>query len=550
MDIIEFANLLAEEINNKASGVRASVSRTGKLIISSTVPGVKTGLDSFSIEDTVSGTPVVLASGTFSGGESSDKLILIGNEGDTYFQRWDSIKTLPGESAENQVVEMASVMLESHINLDGRTDKYRGSMKIASLDWSQVGALNRAYSQNDNYIISRELDEKYELDKYPSSILWTLPKAASADIDEWTHITLASAMTLDGDKGPVRALRRFKNSLISFQDKGIAEILFNSSTPISGDNGVPIEIANSGKVEGKRYLSGQYGSINKWSIVEGKTGLYFVDNINKAFCSVSTGDYGRTVVGDVSSRLGFSAWFKKKNALVLWTPEHNDEGFQNLVSFYDRIHSDIYLVGKSSDNEPAALVYNENIGAFTSFFDYDKIPMMTNIRNRFIAFKSGKLWKMHEGKFNTFFDTVYPSEVTYRVTPEPFNDKIWTNIDYRGDFFKAFDDEGNYQLPEGVSVNHMSDVAQEYFLPEKTFDKIKVWNEYQETSDDAKPVFEKKFRIWRYQIPRAIYTGSSRQSMDRIRNPWAYIKFTKSFTGEEETDMLMHIHDIVVRYFE
>ena len=52
---------------------------------------------------------------------------------------------------------------------------------------------------------------------------------------------------MDGNKGPVRALRRFNNSIISFQDKGISEVLFNSRTQLSTTEGVPIEIPTEEK---------------------------------------------------------------------------------------------------------------------------------------------------------------------------------------------------------------------------------------------------------------------------------------------------------------
>lgn len=75
-------------------------------------------------------------------------------------------------------------------------------------------------------------------------------------------------MDLDGDKGYIRALRRINNNIIAFQDKGISQILYNENMQISSTEGVPIEIANSGKVNGKRYLSDKVGCTNKWSICE------------------------------------------------------------------------------------------------------------------------------------------------------------------------------------------------------------------------------------------------------------------------------------------
>ena len=286
--------------------------------------------------------------------------MLIANQGDTYVQKWDCLKTKPFSSdCINNVIDITTVTLETHINIDGRTDLQRGTSYIASIDTEKWGSLNPVYSQKNNFITQHDLDEDFNLDSYRSSITWTLEKHDAADIDEWSHITLASTLKLDGDKGICRALRRLQNSIIAFQDKGISEILFNSRTQLSTTEGVPIEIANSGKVDGKRYLTNKYGCTNKWSIVEGKNALYFVDNLNKSFCAFNGNN-----IDDLSNRLGFGAWFREINMLEPWNPGE----FNNIVSYYDKVHSDIYLVRDTYDRMPC-LVYNESLNVFTSFFD-------------------------------------------------------------------------------------------------------------------------------------------------------------------------------------
>ncbi len=476
-----------------------------------------------------------------------DNDILHANQGDTYFQRWDNLRTKPLDKEDvNGVVDIISVMLESHINLDGRYDKQRTTGFIASIDEAQFGDLNRVYSQPDNFKAYRDLDDDYDLDAYRSSLTWTLEKHSSALTDEWMHITLASTLDLDGDKGVCRAIRRFQNSLIAFQDRGIAEILFNSRTQLSTTNGVPIEIANSGKVDGKRYITNKYGCTNKWSIVEGKRALYFVDNINKMFGALGDG------IDNISTRLGFSAFFKKINDIKAWNPGE----FNNIISFYDRINSDVYLVRKDSTDDQDCLVYNENLDAFSSFFDYGSVPMMTNLSDRFVSFKKvtnkSGLWLQNEGFYCNFFGTQYNFWTTYRATPDPYGDKIWTNVEYRADVFRMFDEYGVMNADEG-------DFVDTTYLANETFDTMSVWNEYQNTGDvsiamnpvDSYSDTRKKFRIWRMDIPRAVTTASNKYGLDRIRNPWVNIKFKKTInTALEQHKNLMQIHDLTMIYFE
>lgn len=482
--------------------------------------------------------------------EATGAVTVYGNQSDTYFQRWDCMKTKPASTDDvNSIIDITSFMVETHINIDGITDTTRGTRYPASLDTANYGQLNHVYTQPDNYVVSRDMDEDFDLDTYRSSITWTLEKTDSAQIDEWSHITLASTLKLDGDKGICRALRRFQNSIIAFQDRSISEILFNSRTQLTTTDGVPVEIANSGKVDGKRYITNKYGCLNKWSIVEGKAALYFVDNINKAFCSFS-GDG----VQSLSARCGLTTWFRNTNDVNPWSPER----FNNVVGFYDRVHSDVYLVSNVYDDDSPCVVYNEALGVFTSFFDYGAVPMMTNVDDRFVSFRGRHLWRQNEGLYCNFFGIQYNYWTQYRITPDPFGDKIWTNVDYRADFYEILDDNGDMIIPE-ISMIQENDVeAEELYRANETFDTLKIWNEYQQTKDldlhkdsSVTDPARKKFRIWRVTIPRAIKEGKNKFSLDRIRNPWINLKLTKKLVGhEDENNRLVQLNDITVRYFE
>ena len=475
--------------------------------------------------------------------EEESDFVIYGNQGDTYFQRWDDLRIKPNSAdGINNVIDIASVMLETHINLDGRCDKQRINTKLARTNIAEFNKLNPVYSQGNNFVVSRDLDEDFNLDSYRSAITWTLQKADSAEVDEWTHVTLADSLKLDSDKGICQALRRYKNSLVAFQDRGIAEILFNSRTQVSTTDGVPLEIANTGKVDGKRYFTNKYGCTNKWSIVEGKAGLYFVDNINKMFCAANINERGTFGIENLSGKLGFNAWFKSINTTEPWKPST----FNNVISFYDTAHSDVYLV-KGDDTDQPCLVFSEMLGAFSSFFDYARVPMMTNVEDRFVSAYGNKLWLQNEGLYCNFFGVQKNFWVQYRVAPEPYQDKIWTNIDYHADFSRVLDDSGDNVLTVGSDLTDLDEMD---YQDLETFDKIRVWNEYQ-TTEGGRERLQKKFRTWRFTIPRAASNSSNIHGLDRIRNPWVNILFTKEYNQEPESNKdLMQLHDIIVKYFE
>lgn len=458
---------------------------------------------------------------------------VIANQGDTYFQRWDCLRTKPyADSDENKVINITSVMLETHINLDGGEHKYRGIKKLASIDPSLYDKLNPAYSQKNNFFTSRDIDTG--ADSYKSTITWTKQKNDAEEIDNWTHITLANTLNLDGDKGECNALRRFANNIYAFQDKGISEIMYNSRVQISTNDNVPVELANSGKVDGKKYVTDKYGCSNKWSIVEGKLGLYFVDDINKAFCNFN----GNTIT-DLSVEKGFKAWFKGNHYRVV-------------DGFYDKQTSEVYLSGSFANN---TLAYNEDLGAFSSFYNYSSLGFITNVAGRSVSFctSNNSFWFNREGLFTKIFGTQVGYSIKYRISPEPINDKIWSHLEYRGDAYRILTSDGDIMsgMEEGRTgvYNDLYTIHQET----ETFDSFEVSNEYQYNafdSTDTNPV--KKFRIWRFTLPRAdanVAGGTNIYGLDRFRNPWVAIKMSKTVTGETEKD-LMQLHDVTIHYFD
>lgn len=459
------------------------------------------------------------------------------DRGDTYIQRWDSMRIKPySTGASNQVIDITSVLLETHINLDGRTDKQRSFPELASIDTANYGQVNEVYSQVDNFIAGIDSDENLNSDSYATAITWTKRKADMAQTDAWTHITLANSVMLDGDKGECRKLIKSGNQLLAFQDRGIAEVLYNGAVQLSTKEGTPVEIANSGKVNGIRYISNTHGCINKWSITEGSKGIYFIDNINRQFCRVAGNG-----IDNLSERFGFGVWFRRHNNTTVWNPST----WPNYKVYHDKLYDDIYIVGKDSSEDTKTLCYNERLDKFTSFFSYGSVAYMANWKEHLITVHSGKLWGMFGGTFNNLFGTIYPSYTIYRVAPDSITDRIWTNIDVRADFYKLNLSLDNY--PEDKLISPTTS----HYLPDEFFTELTVWNEYQSTSvKTGSSDLVKRFRTWHYSIPRNLKSMNDKgYGYDRMRNPWVFFKLEKT-AADTNPENMMQLHDVTIRYYE
>lgn len=447
-------------------------------------------------------------------------------EGDTYFQRYDHLKTYPSTlEDQNSMTEIVSFMCETRVNIDGRYDKNRGLENNLATTPENFNKINSVYSQPNNFFNYRGLDYKLlSVDHFPHTITWTKSKSAGELIDTWTNITLASTLDLEGNLGPIRSIKNFNNNLIAFQDKSISQILYNENTQISTTEGVPIEIANSGKVSGRRYITNSIGCKNKWSICETPYGLYFIDSINKGIY-IFNGE-----IKDLTTTLGFSSWAKKSIDDTIWNPYT----FNGFVTYYDPINKDVLFTSKDQ-----CLAYSEIIGQFTSFYSYEKTPYITKLGNKVLSIlssnsrKDAAIYSMHEGDYNYFYHTddigniklsYYPFSTTVIVNPDPYKDKIFNNVEFRAD---SWDSDGK--------------------LLNTTLDKLEVWNEYQHGEVDlifnrnVPSSLKKKFRTWRVNIPRDDSNGR-----DRIRNPWTYIKLSSELENTYKTIL----HDMVVTYYE
>ena len=492
--------------------------------------------------------------------------------GDTYYQRYDCLKTYAFTPEDpNQVVEIGSFMLETHVNIDGRYDRNRGQINNLNMSPQNFNLINPVYSQTDNFFSYRILDDDYyKNNEFPNQFTWTKEKQSGADVDLWTNITLASTYDIDGSKGAIKSLNFWKDTIYCFQDKGISRILFNSRVQIPASDGVPIEISNNYKVDGYQYLSDGIGCKNIHLIKETPSGIYFIDSVAGHLFQLGEG------LSDITEKCNMTTWFKKKGPSVTRV-------------LYDDIHHDVYLPYNDGDgNVDWTLCFSEKVGQFTGFYSYGVYPMMESYNHRIFTlypysyetpkhgtFHSQELHTLFEGDYNTFFEygnsktIVYkPSEFTFICNGSSNNvvgaDKIFTNLEFRASV------EGDGELNEETGK----------FTPTLPLNTIEVWDEYQHGIatlenksghsffehfiDDGIASLKRKFRIWRCDIPRdnvpinptteapmGIYrkgaVGSRPHRNDRMRNPWLFIKLVKD--APEEGNPRVELHDLQVTYF-
>lgn len=464
-----------------------------------------------------------------SGTDAITSFTLKWDEGDTYYQRYDNIKTKPfTTSDQNQNTEVCSFMCETHINLDGRYDRNRGLKNNTNISETNFNLVNTVYSQKNNYFTYHSNnDELRTYDEFRNQITWSTSKVIGDLTDAWTSLTLANTLDLDGNKGDITSIKLLNNNLLAIQEKGISQILYNENVQVSSEAGIPIEIANSGKVQGYRLIN-DIGCSNKWAMCSSINSLFFIDDINKGLYMFSSEG-----MKSLSDSQGFRTYMVKNlQDFSIWNPVD----FSNYVMYYDTYNNDVLII-----NDTECLSYNSLISQFSSFYSYENTPYVSNLSNHTLMLHSlnngrdYKVWGEREGSYNYFFKSYQPYGLTFIANPKadqrnPLQtgtagcaDNIFNTLTFCA---TSTDTDNN--------------------LLKTTFDRLTSWNEHQRGTESLVNIsgvpssLKQKFRIWRANIPR-----SNKNNMDRMRSPWLYLELKK----EKENADKNILHSFSINYF-
>ena len=101
---------------------------------------------------------------------NTSKVVIEFKWGDTYMQRFECLKTYPfTQEDKNQVVDIASFMCETRVNIDGRYDRNRGQASNLNVSPTNFNLLNPVYNQLDNFFNYRILDDDYyKISSFPN----------------------------------------------------------------------------------------------------------------------------------------------------------------------------------------------------------------------------------------------------------------------------------------------------------------------------------------------------------------------------------------------
>lgn len=445
--------------------------------------------------------------------------IQIDSPGDTFVQTFQFGRLLKSDVEDvsttvQQLSEIMSYTVESSINLLNRND-------LSLFEWDnkfqprydEYHNYNRVYSQQPTLIQNQAQSFKFKKNKsFDVRGIASKLKIPGEIIDNWTDFLENEIIDLDGKYGPINGTGVFNDNIYVFQDKGIASLSINPRVQVQAQDGIDIELGTGSVLYDYNYLTTKSGSINKWSVIPTKKGIYYYDALNKAVGRIP--DFSNVLLSDAK---GFHSFFNN-NFDYSHISEDNPILKKGVLFGYDNYNNDVYFTLHQKDKS-FTWCFNELKDEFIDLKTY-KPSQYINLGERLILPNNNinELYESYKGEYNKFFGQYQPSYITLMINPESNKDCVFNNILYKSELY-------------------LDDIDQ----PDKTLTHIQAWNEYQNTGRIELKLsrnlnLRRKFREWKANIPR--------DKRDRIRNPWIFLKLEL----DTEDNYKMILHDVTVFY--
>jgi len=457
--------------------------------------------------------------GNYSKIDSLSPTINISSPGDTYvnfFKYSRIVRTDKDIISEGTFVleELITVLCETTINLKNRND-------ISFNDWktkfqpldNEYHKYNKVYSQLPTLIQKRDLDYNIKkLNNFDTNIISSKLKSAGELIDNWTDISVNDVMTLDGKYGAINSLINFNDEIYALQEQSLAFISVNPRIQVQGSDGLSVQLGTGSVLDRYKYISTTSGTLNKWSVITTPNAFYYYDLLNKVMMV-----YDKSLT-KLSDTRGLQSFFNDETDNISLKLDNPINGL-GVTGGYDYINNELFLTFKQSSKPSFTISFNENLNTFISYYDFIPSLYISKGSDFLVTTSNNRdLYKQYAGEYNKFFEVYYPSYVTLNVNPEADKDCIFNNLQYKSE----------------VYINNVDQ-------PTSTLTKVHLWNEYQNSNSKDLLLYSnlsRKFRDWRVTLPRQY------NSLDRIRNPWTFLKLQ----FDNNTNKQLILHDVIVDY--
>lgn len=335
----------------------------------------------------------------------------------------------------NRIYVGSYIPVESSINLSLRTDDVQTSKTYTASGYSnhfvqndicQIGdiytqnvplyAYNDAYSSRPNgkEFVSKSI---YSIDNLNSDtrVLNSLTKTNNEVSDSWTKFKVSNYIDLDTRFGSVNNMMIFDNKLFFWQTDAFGVLSVNERSLITDNNIGTLTLGTSGILARYDYITTKNGSkqnqLRTATCSDGS--IYWYDADRNEICGYNGS------LNTVSKLKGVQSYLNNNKETITQDP----------VTTYDKKYNEVLFT-----LDDKTLVFNEQIGAFTSFYTF-KPDWYVEFADKLYTFNSLNLYKYNFSDTSDLYnDEDKVSYVRFIVNGNYTQTKTFDNVEYGGDF--------------------------------------------------------------------------------------------------------------------
>lgn len=373
--------------------------------------------------------------------ESGNSVKVFG--GDTYINVFDYAHCMFTFAIEdyqannpNRLYSGAYFPVESTINLALRTDKIQISKTADKIvagyanhfvqnNITQVGKYysqgEPLYGYNDAY--SAEGNARfytassiYDIDDLHTDvrIIASQPKTNNEVIDSWTQFKVANYLDVDTRYGSINALKTYHNILYYWQTDAFGQVSVNERSLIQDNNLGYLTLGTGGILTRYDYITTTNGlhADHTDAIDISDSTIYWWDYDRCELCAYARG------INTLSKLKGMQSWLRNNKDSFTKDPHVN----------YDKKYNEVLF---ALDN--TQLVFNEQIGAFTSFYTIDS-SYWAKFSDKLYLFNQANLYKYNSGDTSNLIGSDKVSYIQFIVNENFIQTKTFDNVEYFGNF--------------------------------------------------------------------------------------------------------------------
>lgn len=340
------------------------------------------------------------------------------------------------ENERTRIYNGAYIPLESSVNLSLRTDvvgtakTYESGTGYANHfvenDIVQVGsvyvqntplyAYNDAYSAQPraNNYVSKSV---YSIDNLHTDtrVMNSEPKTNLEVTDSWTKFKVANYLDVDTRFGSINNLKLFKNNLLFWQTDAFGTLSVNERSLIQDNNTGALTLGTGGILTRFDYFTTKNGSKENQlrTATQSDSTVYWYDYDRNEICGFDN------QLNTVSKLKGVQSYLHDNKSIITNDP----------ISVYDKKYNEVLFT-----LENKTLVFNEQVGAFTSFYTY-KPDWYAEFTDKLIIYKNLAVYKYNSGnELDLFTGKDKTSYIRFIVNEKYPQTKTFDNVEYGGDF--------------------------------------------------------------------------------------------------------------------